>query len=207
MQDLINKNQETQKKSHIQLKISNELNESSNVINSNLDRLDSPLISKIQNQTQINTIPTLLNVKNDNIKFDAEKNNSGISKKCFYGSNSKPSNTTKNVSSQNESSVSILDVQNDSPISSKRRKMNAPNENTIGTKNTTEISRALTPRRGLTPSNSNNNSNFNSKNPKFDQENLENTSKNGSSSAVPLNNNGSIKTWNRNNSNKSLGKG
>ena len=42
------------------------------------------------------------------------------------------------------------------------------------------------------------------------QENLQNNSKNlknGSSTVIPPNNNGSIKTWNRNNSNKTLGKG
>ena len=69
----------------------------------------------------------------------------------------------------------------------------------------TPIAKALTPRRSNTTANNN----FNNKNPRFDQENLENNSKISTPGpSTPLaKNNGSIKAWNRSNSSKALGKG
>jgi hypothetical protein len=182
------------------------VSESSVLSGSNTPALKSPLVLKGDSIVQTGTKPAISDIKSNNTMIDADNNKNGISNKCFYGSNNKLSNTLKNVSSQNESFSSILD---DSPISSKRRKMNAPNDNNLEIKKALTSNKNLSAKKSLTLNINNANNNYNSKNPRFDQENLENNLKSGaiSSPATVSSNNGSVKTWNRNNSNKSLGKG
>jgi hypothetical protein len=200
---LANESQENNKKSYLDLKL---VPESSVLSSSNTPALKSPLVLKAEVQTGTKSANS--DIKINNTMIDAENNKNGISNKCFYGSNHKLSNTLKNVSLQNESFSSIID---DSPISSKRRKMNAPNDSNLEIKKTSTSNKNLSSKKSLTSNINNVNNNYNSKNPRFDQENLENNLKSGSgaiSSPAPVSsNNGSVKTWNRNNSNKSLGKG
>ena len=154
-------------------------------------------------------------------KSNAPEPNNGITivNKNFYGTStfnpSKPSIVLQKVELHNEmSSSSSTDstpltaslTTNNSRDTGKRRRMNSSENFAENKKPPTAIAKALTSKRGAA-----NNSNFNNKNPRFDQENLENTNSNANAknpSASQANSNGSIKTWNRTNSmTKPAGKG
>ena len=190
-------------------------------------RPQSPLILKTPSLSldNTNTSSSTINATTAASSLEANKNGLTIAKQNFYGSLniSKPTVIIKKVPLNNETSspeiensLTLLSKSNNNndtnqSLSSKRRRINS-NDNLVDAKK--PISKALTSKRTLA-----NNSNFNNKNPRYDQENLENNLKNsfggagGSSTAAApatttAKGNGSIKTWNRTNSmTKPAGKG